>query len=153
MWTGAYILLPCFLELVFQLSSLVSEQNYSHRLNYYLLESHQEVVTSMCHTEDVFHKACHHWGRERFVGGPCCRSRLVNGRHTGCGYIEKIGSVNSNDLCFDCKFRQARGGEWRPFANVSNDGWARVEEKIRQRSLTSDDLYYVQNGKPIVRSV
>ncbi|KAF2801028.1 hypothetical protein K505DRAFT_43132 [Melanomma pulvis-pyrius CBS 109.77] len=101
----------------------------------------------MCYTEDVFHRPCRHWGRERFVGGPCCRSRIVNGRHTGCGYAEKIGSVNSNELCSNCKFRQARGGGWKPFANVSNDGWARVEEKIRQRSLGSEDFLYVQSGE------
>jgi hypothetical protein len=101
----------------------------------------------MCHTEDVFHAPCRHWGRERFIGGPCCRSRIVNGRHTGCGYIEKIGAVNSNELCFDCKFRLARGPGWKPFAYVSNDGWAKVEEKIRQRSVGSDDFLYPRNGE------
>ena len=101
----------------------------------------------MCHTEDVFHGPCRHWGRERFIGGPCCRSRVVNGHHTGCGYIEKIGAVNSNELCSDCKFRLTKGPGWKPFAYVSEDGWAKVEEKIRQRSVGSGDFMYRQNGK------
>jgi hypothetical protein len=103
-------------------------------------------VFTMCHTEDVFHGPCRHWGRERFIGGPCCRSRIVDGRHTGCGYIEKIGAVNSNELCSDCKFRLTRGRGWKPFAHVSDDGWAKVEEKLRQRSAGSDDFLYLQNG-------
>jgi hypothetical protein len=108
---------------------------------------HRELyVFTMCHTEDVFHGPCRHWGRERFIGGPCCRSRIVNGRHTGCGYIEKIGAVNSSELCSDCKFRLTRGRGWKPFAHVSNDGWAKIEEKLRKRSEGSDDYLYLQNG-------
>ncbi|KAF2193718.1 hypothetical protein K469DRAFT_241304 [Zopfia rhizophila CBS 207.26] len=101
----------------------------------------------MCHTEHVFHRPCHHWGRERFVGEPCIRSRVVNGRRTGCGYIECLGSVNSNELCSDCKYRQTRGGGWTPFADISNDGWAKIEERIRQRSMRLDIFPYIQDGK------
>ena len=92
----------------------------------------------MCHTEHVFHRPCCHWGRERFVGEPCIRSRLVNGRHTGCSYRESLGSTNSNDYCCDCKYRQAKGGYWRPFADISNGGWAQIEKKAKQRASSSE---------------
>lgn len=98
----------------------------------------------MCHTEHVFHNPCHHWGRERLA--PCCRSRNVNGSHTGCGYIENLGSINSNDWCPKCKYRDSQGGDWRPFALISEDGWFRVQEKLRQRSIVSDDI--VRKGMP-----
>lgn len=92
----------------------------------------------MCHTEHVFHRPCCHWGRERFVGEPCIRSRLVNGRYTGCSYRESLGSTNSNDYCCDCKYRQAKGGYWRPFADISNGGWAQIEKKAKQRASSSE---------------
>jgi len=102
------------------------------------LEPKNSNAQKMCHTEHVFHRPCRHWGRERFVGEPCCRSRIVNGRHTGCGYIENLGSSNSDEYCHDCQYRRARGGGWKPFAQLSNDGWAKLEQKIQQRSIESD---------------
>ncbi|UPX15234.1 uncharacterized protein EKO05_0005690 [Ascochyta rabiei] len=88
----------------------------------------------MCYTEHVYHQ-CAHWGRERIVGEPCCRARIVDSRSTPCLYTENIGSVNSNELCSQCSYHKARGDAWRPFAHVSNAGWARVEEKLEQRVL------------------
>ncbi|KAF2003669.1 hypothetical protein P154DRAFT_532043 [Amniculicola lignicola CBS 123094] len=95
----------------------------------------------MCHTEHVFHLKCRHWGRERFSGDPCIRSRIVDGRHTGCGYIESLGSVNSDDFCHRCKYRETIGNHWTPFAQVSNGGLAKIEEKRRQRSLVLEALH------------
>lgn len=105
------------------------------------------TTVNMCHTEHVFHRPCRHWGRERFVGEPCIRSRLVNGRHTGCSYRESLGSTNSNDYCCDCKYRQAKGGYWRPFADISNRGWAQIEKKAKQRALSSECYPYDHEGK------
>jgi hypothetical protein len=89
----------------------------------------------MCYYEDVFSHACKHGGRRRFVGEPCCRSRIVNGRHTGCYELINFGSANSSELCRDCKYREeAHTTGWKPFSQVSNDGWAVVEQKFRRRS-------------------
>jgi len=88
----------------------------------------------MCQIEHVFHTPCSHWGRERFVGEPCIRSRVVEGRHVGCGYIENLGSTNSKELCYDCKYREVKGPGWRPFEGISDDGWMKVEEKRRKQS-------------------
>ena len=82
----------------------------------------------MCYTEHVYHRPCSHWGRERIVGEPCCRARIVNGRHTSCLYTETIGSVNSSQACAQCIYRQTKGREWRPFAHVRSR--ARVEEEL-----------------------
>ncbi|KAF2874410.1 hypothetical protein BDV95DRAFT_332087 [Massariosphaeria phaeospora] len=87
----------------------------------------------MCFTEHVYHQSCRHWGRERFVGEPCPRSRIVDGRHTGCSYVENLGSTNSKDYCFNCRYLETQGGSWRPFANVSTEAWAKVEEKNLKR--------------------
>lgn len=72
----------------------------------------------MCYVEHVYHQACRHWGRDRFVGEPCCRSRFANGYPVACTYAEKMGSVNSNELCPDCKYRLSSGEASRPFARV-----------------------------------
>lgn len=90
---------------------------------------------SMCHTEHVYHRTCSHWGRERIVGEPCCRARIIHGCYTSCLHAENIGSVNSSDPCSQCANQHARGEDWKPFALVSNAGWARVQERLRQRSL------------------
>lgn len=92
----------------------------------------------MCCLESVFHKPCRHWGRDQFSGEPCCRSRIVDGRPTGCAYVEVTGSVNSNDICSNCKYRDATSqatGVLRPFSLVSDEGWAKVEEVFHQRSI------------------
>ncbi|KAF2130484.1 hypothetical protein P153DRAFT_384753 [Dothidotthia symphoricarpi CBS 119687] len=102
----------------------------------FLQKPYWKSVSPMCHTEHVYHRPCSHWGRERFVGEPCCRARIVDGRYTPCLYAENIGSVNSKEACVDCRFRKSRGGDgWRPFAKVSIAGWARVEEKMQQREV------------------
>src|SRR5690242_16514672 len=85
----------------------------------------------MCHTEHVYHRACSHWGGER-ISEPCCRARIVGGRHTTCLYTENIGSANSNEPCSQCIYKLARGDNWKPFEHVSNAAWARVEERLRQ---------------------
>jgi hypothetical protein len=92
-----------------------------------------ERSRKMCHTEHVYHRACSHWGRERIVGGPCCRARIIGGRHTTCLYTENIGSANSSDPCSQCVYKLAQGDDWKPFEHVSNAAWARVEERLRQR--------------------
>src|SRR5690242_5606354 len=89
----------------------------------------------MCQMEHVYHRLCSHWGRERIVGVPCCRARIINGLFTPCLYAENIGSVNSNDSCSPCASQLARGAGWKPFARVSNAGWAKVEERLQQRGL------------------
>lgn len=89
----------------------------------------------MCHTEHVHHRACSHWGRERIVGEYCCRARIINGRYMPCLYTENTGSVNSNDSCSQCTYQVTVGKGWKPFARVSNAGWARVEERMQQRGL------------------
>ncbi|KAF2203595.1 hypothetical protein GQ43DRAFT_256662 [Delitschia confertaspora ATCC 74209] len=99
----------------------------------------------MCHTEHVFHRPCCHWGRERFVGEPCIRSRVVGGRHTGCGYKESLGATNSNEYCCECRYRQAQGGAWKPFAGISNNGWVKVEEARRQRYTRSNKFCHVRD--------
>jgi hypothetical protein len=60
-------------------------------------------VFEMCYMEDIFHTKCGHWGRQRFSGEPCIRSRIVDGRHTGCSYLEVIGMANSDQPCWLCK--------------------------------------------------
>lgn len=52
-----------------------------------------------------------------------------------CWYAEKMGSVNSEELCSQCKFRRASGGEWQPFAGMVGVLQARKDEKL-QRQLT-----------------
>lgn len=84
----------------------------------------------MCYVEHVYHRPCRHWGRDRFVGDPCCRSRFANGYHVPCTYADNMGSVNSNELCGDCRYRLASGGAWRPLAGVVAILQARVEMKV-----------------------
>lgn len=106
----------------------------------------------MCWIEHVYHKPCRHWGCERFAGEPCIRSKVLNGRHTGCGYVEDAGSVSVDEYCPGCKYRRAQTGEeWMPFAKISSVGWARVEEKIRQRSMGLElARVYVGNNKSVL---
>jgi hypothetical protein len=72
----------------------------------------------MCYIEHVYHVSCRHWGRDRFVGEPCCRSRFVDGHGVACAYAEDMGSISSSELCSNCRYRLARGPAWRPFAHV-----------------------------------
>lgn len=104
-----------------------------------------QKTVSMCYTEHVYHR-CLHWGRERIVGEPCCRARIVDGRCTACLYTETIGSTNSNELCSQCSHSLARGCGWRPFAHVSNAGWAKVEERMQQRGLGLGEPALVVDG-------
>ncbi|KAF1941342.1 hypothetical protein EJ02DRAFT_206512 [Clathrospora elynae] len=87
----------------------------------------------MCYTEHVFHRPCCHWGRQRFAGEPCCRARIVNGYHLPCLYSENNGSVNSDELCFVCKYRIAHGKDCRPLSIIStsvhSSGIGRAESK------------------------
>lgn len=62
----------------------------------------QQNSSTMCYKEDVFHIQCGHWGRRRFSGEPCIRSRVVKGNHTGCSYVDIIGMANSDQLCSLC---------------------------------------------------
>jgi hypothetical protein len=57
----------------------------------------------MCYVEDVFHIKCKHWGRQRFSGEPCVRSRVVNGVYTGCSEMIVAGMANSDQPCWLCK--------------------------------------------------
>ncbi|KAF2643601.1 hypothetical protein P280DRAFT_256796 [Massarina eburnea CBS 473.64] len=90
----------------------------------------------MCYTESVFHQPCCHWGKDRLE--PCCRSRIVDGFHTGCGYHESLGSANSSELCHDCKYRAAQGEGWKPFAPVSNEGWSRLEQQVQHQPMPAN---------------
>jgi hypothetical protein len=56
----------------------------------------------MCRTLNVFHLSCKHWGRDRFLGEPCARSRLVNGVWRPCTYVELCGADNTWALCPRC---------------------------------------------------
>ncbi|KAF2493468.1 hypothetical protein BU16DRAFT_563626 [Lophium mytilinum] len=103
----------------------------------------------MCHTEHVYHTPCSHWGRTRFVGDPCIRSRVVNGRHTGCSYVESLGTCNSSELCHECQYREALGGSWRPFAGISDGGWREIEEKVRKRSVGLEGYPYDCQGRRV----
>jgi hypothetical protein len=86
---------------------------------------------NMCYIEHVYHRPCCHWGRDRFVGEPCCRSRFSNDYPIACTYAENIGSVNSSELCSNCKYRLTTGGAWRPFANVLVVMRTRSKEKLQ----------------------
>jgi hypothetical protein len=57
---------------------------------------------TMCITEHIYH-SCGHWGKERFVGEPCVRSRVVCGQHMGCSYKETVGMANTGERCLNCK--------------------------------------------------
>jgi hypothetical protein len=85
----------------------------------------------MCYIEQVYHRPCRHWGRDRFAGEPCCRSRFANDHPIACTYAEKIGSVDSSELCSNCKYRLTTGGAWRPFADVLVLMQTRSEEKLQ----------------------
>jgi hypothetical protein len=102
----------------------------------------------MCYKEHVFHTPCHHWGREQFVGEPCCRSRVVQGEHTGCAYVEVLGSSNSELKCQNCMYRTEHPAGWKPFANISNEAWAKVEEKSRKRTSAREDRLQDRTSKP-----
>ena len=65
--------------------------------------SPQALSPIMCYVEDVFHAQCGHWGRRRFSGAPCVRSRIVDGISTGCSEVELVGMANSDQLCYICK--------------------------------------------------
>jgi hypothetical protein len=72
----------------------------------------------MCYISHVYHRPCRHWGRDRFVGEPCYRSRRVDGYAVACTYAENVGSVNSSELCGECRYRMACGlREW-PFGDI-----------------------------------
>ena len=86
-------------------------------------------TVQMCHSEHVFHRPCRHWGRERLQ--PCCRSRVVNGFHTGCGYIESLGPVTSQEQCFACNHREAIGHGRKPFPQIT--GGTRLEPRERTK--------------------
>ncbi|KAF9741688.1 hypothetical protein PMIN01_01227 [Paraphaeosphaeria minitans] len=60
----------------------------------------------MCTSQHVYHRCCRSWGRNRL--DPCIRSLVVDGHYTGCAYIESLGSVDTDDLCFQCE-RKASG--------------------------------------------
>jgi hypothetical protein len=86
----------------------------------------------MCHVEHVYHQPCCHWGRDRIVDEPCCRSRFVNGHAVACTYAENIGSINSSGLCSDCRYRLASGLTWRPFADSGANLRERMEKRLKQ---------------------
>ena len=69
--------------------------------------SSSNLLCTMCYVEDVFHVKCGHWGRRRFVGEPCVRSRTVKGKPTGCFEVEVVGMSNCNQVCWLCKRLQA----------------------------------------------
>ena len=60
----------------------------------------------MCYSQHVFHRQCRHWGKDRL--DPCIRSRVVGTVHTGCGYIDSLGTVDTNDRCQRCTDSQGR---------------------------------------------
>ena len=90
--------------------------------------------STMCYYEEPFHKTCGHWGNERFVGDPCCRSKIVVDRHVGCDNPQTLGAVNAIGDCPTCKRRVENDRRWMPFQHVSNEGWAVVADKVRKRS-------------------
>jgi hypothetical protein len=87
----------------------------------------------MCYIEHVYHRPCCHWGRDRFIGEPCCRSRFANGFPIACTYAENIGSADNNELCSDCKYRLASPEPWRPLGSVDALLRLRLEEKVSKR--------------------
>lgn len=92
----------------------------------------------MCHTEHVFHRPCGHWGRDRIVGEPCCRSRISNGRHVGCHYPERYGTGSSSSLCPTCKYRLQHSGSWIPSTKSSDGSWARIDERLTVKDIWRD---------------
>jgi hypothetical protein len=62
----------------------------------------------MCNLEHTYYILCHHWGRNRFVGEPCIRSRYMGSTPLGCSYQEIIGMVNLCSLCPRCAAGNAR---------------------------------------------
>lgn len=55
----------------------------------------------MCTSQHIYHRCCRCWGKERLE--PCIRSCIIDGYHTGCGYIESLGTVDTEDLCLRCR--------------------------------------------------
>lgn len=103
----------------------------------------------MCYTVHTFHGLCSHWGRDRLQ--PCCRSRVVDGSHTGCGYIDSLGATNSPDWCGACKVRRQQNGKWQPFAQLSDEGWAWVRLKVQKRAVDSEDYPFLDSLLSIQR--
>lgn len=90
-----------------------------------LLVGHRD----MCYISHVYHQPCCHWGRDRFVGEPCCRSKCVSGHVVACTYAECLGSSNSSELCSECRYRLAYGSTWRPLADVGT----MLKERLKKR--------------------
>lgn len=102
----------------------------------------------MCQKEHIYHLPCRHWGRDRLT--PCCRSNVVDGRHSECLYIDIIGSENSDEKCYACKRREmTQPSGWKPFQGVSAEGMAVIQEKarLRSRALAARGEYDVYAGK------
>jgi len=87
----------------------------------------------MCWIEHVYHRPCCHWGRDQFVGEPCCRCRFANGHAIACAHVQDMGSVSSNEPCLVCKDRLAHQGICRPLSHVVAFQRARLQETLQHK--------------------
>lgn len=47
--------------------------------------------------------------------------------------MEMIGMANSKELCPDCRYCESQGNIWRPWAQISHGGWAKIQTKLKER--------------------
>lgn len=64
--------------------------------------------------------------------------------------MESLGSGNSSEACHDCRFRQPQGA-WRPFSQISSGGWEKIEEKVKERSMSTGSYPYDHEGKCLIQ--